>query len=375
MPPSLYPGSRWRALDVFRGLVVMGMILVNAADLGGHAYPWLQHAHWDGYKLADSVFPGFLFIMGVAMGVSLPGRLQAGVALRSIYPRIVRRTLLLFALGVVLNAFFAHGWSDLRVMGVLQRLSLCYLLTAVMLLHLPQRAQLLAAGLLLLGYWLLLELVPVPPLAGDASPIANNLPAYIDRLLLGPAHLLRERPYLARIDPEGVLATLPSVVNVLFGALAGRLLSMESAGAKIALKLGALGIAGWLAGLGLSRGLPINKALWTSSFVLVSSGSAALGLALCYELVDVRGIHGLARPLEVLGLNAIAAYLLSSALDALVLRWHVQTERGPLSLYDYWLVSSNLAPAHGAFVFAVAQVLVVWACAHVMQTRGWVLKI
>jgi predicted acyltransferase len=375
MPPSLYPSSRWRALDVFRGLVVMGMILVNAADLGGHGYAWLQHANWDGYKLADSVFPSFLFIMGVAMGISLQGQSNAGLPLRALYPRILRRTLLLFALGLILNGCFAHGLRDLRVMGVLQRLSLCYFMAAMMLLHLTRRAQLIAASVLLLGYWWLLASVPAPQLADDASEIANNWPAYIDRALLGRAHLLGESPYLARIDPEGVLATLPAVVNVLFGAMAGRFLSRAPLRTKTSLLLGAVGTASCLAGIAFAPLFAINKALWTSSFVLVSSGVAALGLAVCYELVDVRGLQRLARPLEMLGLNAIAAYLLSTAIDAFVLRWPLQTSGGPSTLYDLWLASSRLAPHDAAFVFAMAHVALVWASMQAMQTRGWVLKI
>jgi len=353
----------------------MGMILVNAADLGGHGYAWLRHANWDGYNLADSVFPGFLFIMGVAMGISLQAHVRAGLPQKALYPRILRRTLLLFGLGLMLNGFFAHGLGDLRVMGVLQRLSLCYFLAASMLLHLTQRVQLLAAAGLLLGYWILLAFIPVPQLAGDSSLIANNWPAYIDRALLGPAHLLGESPYLARIDPEGVLATLPAVVNVLFGAMAGRLLSTAQTRTETSLRLGALGVAGGVLGIAFGQLLPINKALWSSSFVLLSSAVAALGLALCYELVDVRGVQRLARPLEVLGLNAISAYLLSTLIDALAIRWHVLTGRGPVTLYDFWLSASKLAPGDAAFVFAIVQVTLVWASVHAMQLRGWILKI
>jgi predicted acyltransferase len=376
MPPSLYPGTRWRALDVFRGLTVLGMILVNASDVSGHAYPWLQHSQWDGFTLADSVFPGFLFIMGVAMGVSLHGYVRSGAPLRRIYPRIVRRSLVLFALGLLLNAAVADGLGDLRLMGVLQRLGLCYLLAAPILLQLSQRAQLCAAGAVLLMYWLVLELVPVPvPSAGDASIIANNLPAFIDRWLLGPAHLADWEPYTARIDPEGVLSTLPALVNVLLAAFAGRLLAAAPVTSATSRKLAALGGGGVLLALGFNRLIPINKALWTGSFVLLSSGLAALVLALCYEIVDVRGHAELAAPFETLGVNAIAAYLLSTALDAIVV--HVQIDAGGIeqSLYDSWLQTTHLAAPHGAFLFAVVQAGLVWAFARWLRARGWNLKV
>jgi predicted acyltransferase len=375
MPPSLYPGARWRALDVFRGLMILGMILVNAADLNGHAYPWLQHARWNGCTLADSVFPGFLFIMGVAMGVSLHGHVRGGRPLRSIYPRIRRRALVLCLLGVMLNACFAQSLQDLRVMGVLQRLGLCYLLAAPILLHLSQRAQLFLAGAILLAYWLALAFIPVPQLAGDASVIANNLPAYIDRSVLGPAHLLDSEPYSNRIDPEGLLGTLSALVNVLFGAFAGRLLAALPVRSATSLRLAALGGGSLLLGLCSALIMPINKALWTSSFVLVTSGISALGLAFCFEWVDVRGHDTAARPFEALGMNAIAVYLLSTAIDALVVRVHLDTAHGARSVYDCWLSVTHLPLGEGALAFALLQVVLVWAFARALQARGWYLKV
>jgi predicted acyltransferase len=375
MHPSFSPRTRWRALDVFRGLAILGMILVNASDLGGHAYPWLRHAQWNGCKFADSVFPAFLFIMGVAMGISIHGSIHERLPLRQIYPRIVRRSVVLFVLGLILNGMFAHGLQDWRVMGVLQRLGLCYLLVAVILLHLSARAQLLLAAVILIGYWLALALLPVPLLAHDPSLLANNLPAYIDRWLLGRAHLLGAEPYTGRLDPEGVLGTLPTLVNVLLGALAGRLIAASVVGGATTCRLAAWGAAGSLVGLAWGLVFPINKALWTSSFVLLTSGLAALGLAVCYELVDVRGLRGLGRPFEVLGVNAIAAYLASSVIDALMLRLHVAGAGETQTVYEYWLSVTGLPVQLGAFAFALLEALLVSACAYAMQARGWFIKI
>jgi predicted acyltransferase len=375
MPPSLQPGTRWHALDVFRGFVVSGMILVNAADLHGHAYAWLQHTRWDGCTFADTVFPGFLFIMGVAMGVSLHGAVLGGLPLRRIYPRIVRRTLLLFGLGLLLNGFFMESLEELRIMGVLQRLALCYALAAVILLHVSERAQIALSVAILIGHALLLQCVKVATLGHDASPITDNLAAYIDRAVLGSAHLLRSEPYLSQIDPEGLLGTLPATVNVLFGALAGRLLARWPVSAKTSWRLAGLGALGLALGFGLSRLVPINKALWTSSFALVTSGIAALELALCYLLVDVYEVRGWSRPFEVMGLNAIAAYLISTAIDAAMLRAQVQMSDGPSSLYELWLDNLGLAPAHAAFAFAALHVCIVWAIAQALHARQLYLKV
>jgi predicted acyltransferase len=380
MPPSLHPGARFAALDVFRGLMIAGMVLVNAADLGGHAYPWLQHAGWDGCNFADTVFPGFLFIMGVAMGVSMQGPVRGSVPpqpLRRLYVRILRRTVVLFSLGLLLNGFFATGLEDLRIMGVLQRLALCYLLGAAILLHLPARAQLLIALGILVCYSAALRWVALPlqPSADYASSLANNLPAYIDRLVFGPSHLLRDAPYLGRLDPEGLLGTLPALANVLFGTLAGRYLARAPIARRTTLQLCAAGAAAWLAGFALSYVEPINKALWSSAFALVTSGVAACGLALCYELVDVRGHATATRWFEVLGRNAITAYLLSSVIDALMVRVHGRLAGQPEPLYELWLHASGLPRPDAAVVFALLQVLVVLACAQLMHARGWYLKV
>jgi predicted acyltransferase len=351
--------------------MIAAMVLVNAADLSGHAYPWLQHAAWNGCTFADTVFPGFLFIMGVAMGVSLHGQVRGGRALG--YGRIVRRSVTLFGLGLLLNGFFAHGLEDLRIMGVLQRLALCYLLGCVILLHLPLRAQLVAAVCVLVGYSVALRWLPLPATAHDA--MTDNLPAYIDRLVLGPAHLLRDAPYLGKLDPEGLLGTLPATVNVLFGALIGRYLARAPVVGTTSLKLMAAGAVAWLLGLALAWSEPLNKALWTSSFVLVTSGIAACGLAACYQLVDVQGHNLLTKPLEALGRNAIIAYLLSTAIDAIMVRLRGQLGNEPQPLYELWLAATGLPRPDAAFTFAVAQLLVVMACAQLMHARGVHLRV
>jgi predicted acyltransferase len=187
--------------------------------------------------------------------------------------------------------------------------------------------------------------------------------------------LLRGDPYNERMDPEGVLSTLPSLVNVLFGAFAGRFLAAATVRSATSMKLLATGIGALLLAFLLSPVTPISKPLWTSSFVLLTSGLAAIGLALCYEWVDVRDHNVIARPLEVLGMNAIAAYLLSSAIDALVARVQVGNARDAHSIYDAWLRLCHLPRADAAFLFALLQALLVWAVAQALHARAWYLKV
>lgn len=371
---------RWRSLDIFRGLTVLGMILVNAADLGGDAYPWLRHAEWDGLTLADLVFPSFLFITGVALGLAA----AVGAAGADPAPRtpqrlgpICRRVSILFALGFASNLAHARGFADVRIMGVLQRIALCYGLAAIALLYVPRVLQPWLVGSILLGYAALLASFSAPDEGLAGSELAANLPAYIDRRLLGESHLLRAAPYEARLDPEGLLSTLPATVNVLLGAFCGRWFVEQPLASRTTRLMFAAGLASIASGLGFSIVLPINKALWTSSFALVSSGLAAIGLAVCYQLADVRAGARWLRFAEVLGLNAIAAYLLSTLLDM------VATELPLAMLADeqtpyVWLRGHVLQAwnaANASLVFALVEVLLIWLIMYLLYRRSWFIKI
>lgn len=361
---------RLRSLDVFRGLSVLGMILVNAADLGGDAYPWLQHARWDGLQLADLVFPSFLFIAGAAMGLSL----EAPRTTRT-YVRIARRALVLFGLGLAANWIHAASWSDLRIMGVLQRIALCYAFVALVLLRVPRAGQFVIAAGVLLAYWAALAWISVP-VGSDAGVFSANLASYLDRMLIGDAHLLRGTPYASQLDPEGLLSTLPAAVNVLAGAFCARWLREQPRGSGTSVRLALLGAAVCALGFGWSAVFPINKALWTSSFVLVSTGIAALGLALCYELVDVRASGQWVTVCEILGLNAIAAYLLSSLID--IGATEVAVPLGDEHTAYVWLrenILDSLQAPDASLVFALAELLLVWAIMGALYRRSWFLKV
>ncbi|HET6338119.1 MAG TPA: heparan-alpha-glucosaminide N-acetyltransferase domain-containing protein [Polyangiales bacterium] len=374
---------RLRSLDVFRGITVLGMILVNASDLGGDAYPWLRHAEWNGLGIADLVFPSFLFIVGAAMGLSLrveppPPRADAGSIShsRATYLRILRRTLILFGLGLIANWAHSGNFEGMRIMGVLQRIALCYGFVAIVLMRVPRTGQYVIAGSVLFAYWAALAFIAVPA-GSDATVFSMNLPSYVDRMLLGDAHLLRAEPYASQFDPEGLLSTLPASVNVLAGAFCARWLIEQPVGSRTSLRLTFGGAAIALIGLGWGAVFPINKSLWTSSFVLVSSGLAAVGLALCHEVVDVRSAGRWLKLCEILGLNAIAAYLLSSLIDIGATEVAVPLFADENTPY-VWLREHvlNAIPAPDAsLLFAVAELLLVWAVMYALYRRSWFLKI
>jgi predicted acyltransferase len=308
------------------------------------------------------------------MGLSLH---RASSAERGrIYLRVLRRTLVLFTLGLVSNWLHADGLADLRIMGVLQRIALCYAAVAFVLLRVPIRGQYWIAALVLVGYWVLLACVNVP-VGSDATIFSMNLPSYIDRVLLGDAHLLHATPYDSQLDPEGLLSTLPAMVNVLAGVFCARWLSQQARETRTSLHLFVLGALVMAVGWSWSAVFPINKALWTSSFVLVSSGLAAMALALCFELVDVRSRAGWLKLCEILGLNAIAAYLLSTWIDIGATEVSVPLFADEDTPY-MWLrmhVLDAIPAPDASLLFALAEILLVSIVMYAFYRRSWFLRI
>ena len=305
--------GRLEALDAMRGLTVAGMILVNNPGSWTEGYPWLVHSAWNGWTLADLVFPSFLLIVGVSIDLSLSRRRAQGATRRPLFMALLRRALLLFALGVALNGFpeFA-SLSTLRLFGVLQRIGLCYLAGGVLFLYAGGGMQALVAVILLGGYWLTMTWVPVPGSVAGALAPQGNLVGYVDDWLFH-GHLYREG-----FDPEGLLSTLPAIATTLIGMLAGRWLRADVGGRRKTLGLLLSGLAMAVAGEVLDRWFPINKQLWTSSFVMLAGGLGLAALAVCYWLVDRRGWRSVSRPFVMLGSNALAVYLLSTMVARLM---------------------------------------------------------
>ena len=340
-----------------RGLTVAAMVLVNNPGTWRAIYPPLRHAAWHGWTPTDVIFPFFVFIVGVAIPLALGPRLEGGER-SAVLRKVLRRSIVIFGLGIILNGFPWFDWATLRIPGVLQRIAVCYLVAAVIYLFTSTRVQAVIAVVLLLGYWLVMTLVPVPGYgAGDLSP-AGNLAAYIDRAVLGP-HLWQ---YAKVYDPEGILSTVPAIATALLGVLTGTGLRGGRSTDVVAGRLAIAGIAGIVAGELWGFWFPINKSLWTSSYVLLTAGLALTALALCYWLVEVRGLRRWAVPFAVLGVNALILFFLSTLMARLLSIIRVGTERHSLQTVLFESVFAPLAsPVNASLAFAVTYVIVWWA--------------
>jgi predicted acyltransferase len=300
--------ERMLSLDAFRGLTVAGMVLVNNPGSWGAIYPPLRHAEWHGWTPTDLVFPFFLFIVGVSIALALGRRAETAGPKRDLHFKIVKRSAIIFALGMFLAGFPFFELSTIRIPGVLQRIAVCYLCASLVFLHTRWRAQVSVTLALLFAYWALMALVPIPGRgAGDLSDKEWNLAAYLDRLVLGP-HIWKAGKVF---DPEGILSTVPAVATTLTGVLAGTWLrSAESALGKAA-GMFAAGAACVVAGWAWNFWFPVNKSLWTSSYVMLTTGLGLQLLALCYYVIDIKRRRAWAMPFVIFGVNALAVFFLS----------------------------------------------------------------
>ncbi|MGH7309926.1 MAG: acyltransferase family protein [Candidatus Rokuibacteriota bacterium] len=357
-----YPEGRLRSLDAFRGLTIAAMVLVNNPGTWTAVYRPLTHAEWHGWTPTDLVFPFFLFIVGVSITLALGRRRAAGDPDQVLAARVTRRAAIIFALGLALNVIaalrFGVGLDTVRWMGVLQRIALCYLVAALLFLWFGWRTQAAIAAGLLLGYWGLLTLVPVPGFgAGDLGK-EGSLAAWLDRLLLGP-HIWRGGKVY---DPEGLLSTLPAIATTLAGVLGGHWLATPRSPWRTLAPLALAGAAAVGVGLAWGAWFPINKSLWTSSYALFTAGAAALGLAACVGVVDVAGYRRWATPFVVFGTNALALFFLSTLAALLLVTSEIaQADGGSLTLHAVLyrrLFASWASPVNASLAWAVAYLLV-----------------
>ncbi|WP_373538824.1 acyltransferase family protein [Chamaesiphon sp.] len=379
---------RLTSLDVFRGLTMMMMILVNMASLPdeGAKYLWLDHAAWHGYTIADVVFPFFLYIIGVSMAFSFAKYTSGDVPItKQVYWQIIRRSAILVGLGLLLNnlvwnyhltdpKFFAN-LENLRIMGVLQRIGIAFFLAAIAVLVLKQRGLWILAIAILVGYWLVLAFIPALDNGDGVFSKAGNFGAYIDRLIITPAHLHKGSQNLS--DPEGLFSTLPAIVNILFGYLTGMWLKRQPVATRTSINLLMFGLAAVVIGLVWNGFFPINKKLWTSSFVMFTTGWSLMTLAGCYELVDVRKYRRWFKPFEIMGLNAIFIYVASIVLIKLLMVNKIGSEKQARSIYDF--VNTQLfgwaGTLNSGLIFAIATVLLWFGVSYLMYRQRWFLKI
>ncbi|HEU5218117.1 MAG TPA: heparan-alpha-glucosaminide N-acetyltransferase domain-containing protein, partial [Gemmatimonadales bacterium] len=310
--------DRIAALDAFRGLTIAGMLLVNNPGTWDAIYPPLEHAPWHGWTPTDLIFPFFVFVVGITTHLSLASRARRGDSDRALTLGILRRGGLIILLGLLLQAFPyfpLERITQLRFPGVLQRIGACYIAAALLSRRRDNRGvATITAGLLLI-YWALQALVAPPGVASPTLDVPQDtLSAWIDRMVFG-VHLWKQSQTW---DPEGLLSTIPAIGTCLLGVLAGRWLSGR---AGLAEKLNGLFAAGALAavaGLMWNWVFPINKNLWTSSYVLFTAGIACLTLATCAWLIDVRGRDRWARPLITYGKNPLMAFIGSGVMARLL---------------------------------------------------------
>ncbi|QJW92136.1 DUF1624 domain-containing protein [Spirosoma taeanense] len=372
------PGSgRLLSLDAFRGITVAAMILVNNPGDWSHIYAPLEHAAWSGWTPTDLIFPFFLFIVGVSITFAMRLRRLGEPGGWTLVKKIAKRSLTLFLLGLFLNFFPRFDLSTVRIPGVLQRIALVYLACSLIFLKTTPRQQLYLLGGLLLTYWLLMTQVPVPGIGYANLEPETNLAAWLDRTLLTPAHVYKP----ARVwDPEGILSTLPAIGTGLLGLLVGTWLRSERPAAEKVAGLFAAGCLLTLAGLIWDGFFPINKALWTSSYVLLAGGLAILSLALCYWFIDVKRFRTGVLPFVAFGVNAITVFFLSGLIPRMMSLIKVDSAYGTtLNLKDYlyqtFIAPPFTDPRNASLAGALTFVLIWFGILWIMYRRQIIIKV
>ena len=361
------------ALDVFRGMTVAGMLLVNNPGSWGAIYPPLEHAPWNGWTPTDLIFPFFLFIAGVTTHLSLAVRRAAGAGDAELVRQIVRRGTLIVLFGLLLASFPFYPltrFTAIRIPGVLQRIGVAYAFGALFTLRTTLKQQLLIIALLLFGYWFAMTLLPVPDAMGgiganllDAP--SRTLAAWTDRFLLNGHLWVSSKTW----DPEGPLSTIPAIGTAMLGVLAGRWLGERRPLEERLNGLFAVGALGMMVGLMWHWSFPINKSLWTSSYVVFTAGMASVAIATISWIIDVKGVTNWTRPFVIYGVNPIIAFVGSGMMARLIYTlWKVDFHgaRAPVQSVVYQTVFLPwLEPRDASLAFALSFVLfwylILWA--------------
>lgn len=371
------------SLDVLRGLTIAFLIMVNNNGDSNRAYWALQHADWNGCTPTDIVFPAFLFLVGISTVLSVNMRLAIGATKKSILLHTFRRAVILFLLGLLVNNFPLFQLRTLRDYGVLQRISICYFIVALLYLASPswknKAAMALAA---LVGDWVLMRFVPVPRYGVPTHQVQlldrnGNLASWLDRQIFSASHLYEETS-----DAEGLLSTLPAVATTLFGRLAGIWFCTNKTIAQKAKGISLAGLSGLLLGGVWNLEFPINKNMWTSSYVLYASGWSLLFLVLSIWVVDMRDAYKpdsarrrLYTPFLAFGTNAIAAYIFSELLPGILSPMHPQPAVNLLWWFCFKLLGVIGYPPVASLLFSICFLGVCWLSMYMLYRRRIFLKI
>ena len=397
--------ERLLSLDVFRGLTIAGMLLVNDPGSWGSIYPPLEHAAWNGWTPTDLIFPFFLFIAGVTTHLSLTARRARGDDESAIRKQIIRRGLLIFLLGFLVNGFPYFTWGTVagipdptfvqrivdrllhwRIMGVLQRIGLAYMCGALLSQGRTVKQQVMIIVGLLYGYWFAMTVLPVPDSGAMGQLVLGDAPrtmaAWWDRLLLDWSRWGLGNHIWASSntwDPEGIFSTIPAIGTAMLGNLAGQWIGQKRTLGERLNGLFAAGALGMMTGLMWSWSFPINKSLWTSSYVVFCAGMAAVAIATIMWLVDVHNVRWWTKPFVIYGLNPMTAFVGSGVMARCIYSIFTVTNHGKPtalqsaiyeSIYVPWL-----EPVNASLAFALTYVLFWFGVLYVMYKKNIVFKV
>lgn len=378
-------GKRLVSLDVFRGATIAAMILVNNPGTWGAIYPPLRHAQWHGWTITDLIFPFFLFIVGVSVVLAFTKALEKGADTGDLVRKTIKRSAIIFGLGLLMMgypyftfdpAFGLHSnLTGIRLMGVLQRIAICYLIVSILFLYLKPRTIAIVTAGLLLTYWAMMMLIPVPGYgAGMIDQPHSNLSAWVDQLLIPEQHIYREGPY----DPEGILSTIPAIATTLFGIFAGLILMADRTAIEKAARFMLWGFLLAIIGYIWNWWFPINKSIWSSSYAIFTAGLAMQCFGACYWLIDVKGYQRFTRPFVVYGVNALIVFFVSGLLARSLAMIQIHTGEGAISLQR--LIFNNLFLAltselNASLLYAITWIVLWYFVLSYMYKRNIIIKV
>jgi len=377
------PKQRLLSLDFFRGLTVAAMILVNNPGSWGHIYAPLEHAEWNGCTPTDLIFPFFLWIVGVSIAFAMSSSKANPSTHKKTIVKAIKRGLILYFLGFFLAIFGklindpANALQTVRLLGVLQRIGIVFIISSIIFLKVSEKNIFKTLIVILAVYWALMILVPVPGVGYANMEKETNLAAWIDRGVLTEAHTWASSKTW---DPEGVLSTLPAIGTCLFGILVGIWMRRRDVDnpTKVAWLFSA-GIFAVVLGLLLDLQFPINKSLWTSSFVLYTGGLASVALALCYWIIDVQGYKKFTTPFVVYGVNAITVFFLAGLMPRVLNMIQVTkpdgTKTGILVRFYETCYTPYFSPINASLVWAITYVLGFYVLLYIMYKKNIIIKV